>query len=405
MLSQSIYSLSRTDLWKKTCRRLLVLLLASFGLFHPVLAQVKSINLDLVQSKLNNGLPLPAEQEFMVVGAIPEKIELVKLTLQRADKSSASAQSYFWKSPFGYQELSYQILVADALRSNESYILEFGFYQTAGADQIREVRSLITQNLQTYLSSLSEIKNGKIKFEDSDEVILAQMELIVQKGAYYFELPNGQQFPGFSDLTRIKLRQHREIKLKDASLNAVGVGEKDDPKAVYANQYQQELMAIIAAELDQYFSPNMLVRVDEKVFSNYPTEKTANVIPINFGYGAISLSKNLPEQEFVTGPYLGVSFPLGNRKFSPIMSNLSVSGGFFMSGNMENSLGEQLSGPILSRPMYVGLGYNFFRFVRLNLGGTFINSKLPNGDNSRSFNPFFGISAEFNLWLGLGKKN
>lgn len=282
--------------------------------------------------------------------------------------------------------------------------MEFRFYQKAGADQVEKVADQVYQNLETYLSTIVTIKKGGIEFSQNIPSILSQMASIVESGIFYFEPPNGQPFPGFSDLTRAKLEQHKKLKMGQAKFNATDVGENDNAKAVFARTYLEELYAIIGSEIDQYFSPNMLVMVDEKIFKNYKTEDEPNVIPINVGYGAISLSKNLPDQEFVASPYVGVSFPLGNRAFNKFMNNFSISTGVFIRGNMENSLGERISGPVIDRPIYVGLGYNFFRIIRLNAGGTFITTKQLGGVNQNSFNPFIGLSAEFNIWLGVGKK-
>lgn len=370
----------------------------------PAYAQIETVNLDIVSGKLNGGNPIPTEQSFYIQGAIPEKIEMVKLIIYPSKKSEKAASSYFWKTPFGYQELSYQVLVSDPLRSNSDYHLEFGFYQKAGKEQVDEVIRLISQNINSYISTITTIKRGGIKFSENNEVILSNLEQIVERGAYYFELPNGQKFPGFSDITRAKLEQREKLKLGRAKLNTTEVDENENARAVYAAQYLSELNEIITAEIEQFISPNMLVRVDEKVFTNYPTEKTANVIPINIGYGAISLSKGLPDQEFAYSPYVGLSFPLGNRTFARFMNNLSISTGVFISGDMENALSEKISGPLADRPVYVGLGYNFFRFIRLNAGGTFITTEQMGGSKVNSFQPFLGLSAEFNLWLGFGKK-
>jgi hypothetical protein len=369
----------------------------------PLQAQIETITLDIVTGKLNGANPIPAETEFYIQGAIPEKIEMVKLTIYPSKKTEKAGNSYYWKSPFGYKELSYQVLISNPLRSSQDYYLEFGFYQKAGKEQIEEVTRLISQNIKSYLSTITTIKRGGIKFSESNEVILSNLEQILEKGAYYFELPNGEKFAGFSDITRAKLEQREKIKMGKAKFNATQVGENDNARAVYASQYLAELNDILAAEITQYLSPNMLVRVDEKIFEKYPTEKTANLIPINIGYGAISLSKGLPDQEFTHSPYVGFSFPLGNRTFARFMNNLSISSGVFISGNMENALNERISGPI-DRPIYVGLGYNFFRVIRLNAGGTFITTEQLGGMNVNSFQPFVGLSAEFNLWLGFGKK-
>jgi hypothetical protein len=369
----------------------------------PLQAQIETITLDIVTGKLNGANPIPAETEFYIQGAIPEKIEMVKLTIYPSKKTEKAGNSYYWKSPFGYKELSYQVLISNPLRSSQDYYLEFGFYQKAGKEQIEEVTRLISQNIKSYLSTITTIKRGGIKFSESNGVILSNLEQILEKGAYYFELPNGEKFAGFSDITRAKLEQREKIKMGKAKFNATQVGENDNARAVYASQYLAELNDILAAEITQYLSPNMLVRVDEKIFEKYPTEKTANLIPINIGYGAISLSKGLPDQEFTHSPYVGFSFPLGNRTFARFMNNLSISSGVFISGNMENALNERISGPI-DRPIYVGLGYNFFRVIRLNAGGTFITTEQLGGMNVNSFQPFVGLSAEFNLWLGFGKK-
>ncbi|WP_296698170.1 hypothetical protein [Algoriphagus sp.] len=383
----------------------LFLLIGSILLLSiPLYCQVTTVSLDLIQNKIAGGQPLPAEEKFYILGGIPEKIEMVKLTIYPAKKTEKSGYSYFWKAPFGYKELSYQVLVSDPLRSNTDYYLEFGFYQKAGAQQIEEVRALISQNIKTYLSNITTIKKSGIHFSESDVVILNNIRSILEQGAYYFELPNGEAFPGFSDITLSKLEQREKLKMGKAKYNATGVGENDNARAVYAAQYLEELNAIISSEISQYLSPNMLVRVDEKVFESYPTEKTSNALPINVGYGGISLSSNLPDQEFVHSPYVGFSFPLGNRTFARFMNNLSISTGAFISGKMENSLNERISGPIIDRPVYIGLGYNFFRVIRLNAGGTFITTETLSGNNVNSFQPFVGLSAEFKLWLGFGNK-
>ncbi|WP_339878946.1 hypothetical protein [uncultured Algoriphagus sp.] len=384
-------------------KKLLSILL--FGLCALSLhAQVTTINLDLITGKINGGLPLPAEKEFYVQGAIPEKIEMVKLLIYQSRKTEKTGYTYFWKAPFGYKDLSYQVLMADPLRSNTDYRLEFGYYQKAGPEQIEEVRSLIHQNIKTYLSTITTIKRGGIHFSESDEVLINNLSKIVDQGAYYFELPNGDKFPGFSDITRSKLEQRGKLKMGKAKFNVTGMTEADNVRAVFANNYITELENILFSEVDQYLSPNMLVRVDESVFENYPTEKTANSLPINVGYGAISLSDGLPEQDFVMSPYAGLSFPLGNRTFARFMNNMSISTGFFLSGDIKNQLDEKISGPVLDRPIYVGLGYNFFRFIRLNAGGTFITTEQVGGMSDDSFQPFVGVSAEFNIWLGIGSK-
>lgn len=387
-------------------RKLLLPLLMLLGIQSFSFAQesLTTVNLDLIQSKINGGMPLPSEEKFYIRGAIPSSIELVKVKVYPSKKSEKSGLTYLWKAPFGYQENSFQALVEDPLRANEDYHVEIGFYQKAGKEEVEELRQLIQTNLDTYLTTITTVKKRGINFEDSDEQILNNMNKIIEVGAFYFEMPNGAAFPGFSDLTRKKLEQRKKLKMNKAKYNVSGLSEADNARGAYAQQYLSELKTIVFAEVDQYLTTNLLALVDEKIFQNYPTEKKANSIPINVGYSAISLSKNLPQQEFVYSPYVGFSFPLGNRTFTRFMSNMSISAGMFLSKEIENSLGERISGPAFDRPVYVGLGYSFFRFVRLNAGGTYLTTEQLDGNNVSSIQPYVGLSAEFRIWLGFGNK-
>ncbi|MBN7812561.1 hypothetical protein J0A68_16525 [Algoriphagus sp. H41] len=363
-----------------------------------------TVNLDLIQNRINGGMPLPAEEKFYIQGAIPNEVGLVKVELFPSKKSDKTKNTYYWKPPFGYKELSFHILVEHPLRSSEDYQIEFSFFQKATQDEVAELRKLIKSNLSSYLNTITSIKKGGVVFEDSNDQILNNSNEIVEAGLRYFALPDGASFPGFSDLTRKKLEQRKKLKMGDAKFNIFGKSKEEDARVVYANKYLEELQGILFSEVDQFLSYNLLAIVDEKKFMNYPTEKKPNSIPLNIGYGAIPLSKNLQSKEYVHSPYVGFSFPLGNRTFAKFMSNMSVSAGMFLSKDMENSMGERIGGVAFDRPVYVGLGYNFFRFLRLNAGGTFLNTEKLNGSTFNDFQPFVGLSAEFRLWVGFGDK-
>lgn len=50
--------------------------------------QIKKVNLNLIYGELNGGLPIPAEEPFAVTGAVPDNIEMVKLTIFPSKKIS-----------------------------------------------------------------------------------------------------------------------------------------------------------------------------------------------------------------------------------------------------------------------------------------------------------------------------
>lgn len=201
---------------------LIVMIWGSFGL--PVWGQeaLTTVNLDLIQNRINGGKPLPSEEKFYVHGAIPSTIEMVRVKVYPSKKSDKAARVYYWTSPFGYDDLAFKVLIEDPLRSNDNYHVEVGFYQRAGKEESQELRRLIETNLSTYLNTITSVKKGGIHMEDSDDQILSNMSQIVETGAYYFEMPNAAPFPGFSDLTRKKLEQRKKLKMGRQSITSPG---------------------------------------------------------------------------------------------------------------------------------------------------------------------------------------
>ncbi len=380
------------------------LLILLFCVFGSVKAQMQSVSLDISQSEINGGNALPAEEAFQIRGEIPSEIGLVTMTIFPSNKSAKAGHMYDWRTTFGYQERAFQLQVSDPLRSNQNYDMVFQFYQKAETDQIREVRELIHQNLEAYVSTITEVRKSGIKLSESQPVIMENLDQIVLQGTRNFALPRGEKFPGFSDIVRQKIDQATGLKLRLAKWNVSENTDDEQERAIYAEQYMKELLQLLYAETDQYLSPNMLTLVDEKSIRNYPTEKTANVIPINIGYGAISLGNDVANDQFVQGTFAGLSFPLGNKVFTKFLGNMSPSTGVFLSGNLENSQGDRISGPWVDRPIYVGLGYNFLRILRLNAGGAFLTTTPDGGSSRDSFQPYVGLSLEMNVWFGFGKK-
>ena len=382
----------------------LLFLMIMFGIVGSLQAQMQSVSLDISQSLINGGNPLPSEEAFQIRGAIPSEIEMVILSIFPSNKSAKTSHAYHWRTTFGYQERAFQIQISDPLRSNQNYDMVFQYYQPAETDQIREVRDLIQKNLKAYVSTITEVRKSGIKLSESQPVIMENLNQIVIQGTGNFVLPRGEKFSGFSDIVLQKIDQATGIKLRLAKWNVSKDADDDQERAIYAEQYSEELLQLLYAETDQYLTPNMLTLVDEKAIRNYPTEKTANVIPINIGYGAISLGNDITNNEFVQGTFAGLSFPLGNRVFTKFLGNMSFSTGVFLSGKLENSQGDRIAGPWVDRPIYVGLGYNFLRVLRLNAGGAFLTTTPVGGVSRDSFQPYVGLSLEMNVWFGFGNK-
>jgi hypothetical protein len=367
-------------------------------------SQIKSINYDVVSNEINSGVVLPAEEPFYIKGTLPRGIEYVKIRVNRPGKSANQAESYDWKRAFDFEVNQYEIFVANPLKSNTNYDFEFFFYERASERQMDEVKEAIGENLEAYIKSNFEVSSGGIKAYNNDQVMLSQMNQIVENGLEDYRHFLGRDFPGFSDLVKQKLDQRNKLKLRRARFNILGKSDGDNEKAAYANKYIEELIEAVQNETEQFLSRSLMSLVDIRTVNSYPTEKKPGTLPLNFGYGAFAVKRSLSSTEYLNGPYLGLSLPLGNKTFQKFLGNASFSTGVFLQ-NFNASSGERISGPIVNLPIYAGLGYKMFRVMRFNAGAVLINMEdINSGVKTDYIQPYVGMSLEFNLWVGLNNR-
>ncbi|GAB2615760.1 hypothetical protein [Belliella aquatica] len=371
---------------------------------NHVLGQIKSVNFDVVTNQINSGVPLPSEEPFYIKGTLPTNIKFVKVKVNRPGKSDKQAEEYVWKTAFDFQVSQYELFVATPLKSNTEYNLEFSYYENANEEQMDEVKSALNKNLESYINANLEVASGGIKSYSNDQVMIAQMNQIVENGLLDYRHFLGRDFPGFSDLVKQKLDQKDKLKLRRARFNILGRNEEDNEKAVYANAYIDELVGTVQNEVDQFLARSLIALVDERIVNAYPTEKKPHTLPLNFGYGAFAVKRTLSSTEYFNGPYVGLSFPLGNKTFQKFLGNASISTGVFLQ-NFESKSGNQISGPLVNLPIYAGLGYKIFNVMRFNAGAVMINMEEVNsGSNTNYIQPYVGLSLEFNLWVGLNNR-
>ncbi|QDH81371.1 hypothetical protein FKX85_20985 [Echinicola soli] len=383
-----------------------LLLLGVLCSHQIVQAQIKSVQYDVVRNQINEGNPLPSEEIFYIKGIIPEGISYIESKVYQSSKNINKAETYTWKQPFNFQVNQYEILVTDPLRSNEKYTIELYYYQRADQAQMEDLKASVNHNLAAYIKANLEISKGKIHAYNSNKVMLAQLDKIVSDGIKNYSHFINQDFSGFSDIVKQKLKQREEIKLKKAKFNLLGKkkGSEDNERAVYAYQYIDELIALLQNETNQYLSDNMFALVDIRSMEAYPTVNKPSSIPLNFGYGGFAMKRSFPDTEYFNGMYAGVSVPLGNKAFTKFLGNASFSAGVFLQ-NFETENGSKISGPFVNLPIYAGLGYKVFRVFRFNAGLVAVTTETP-GLSNDNFNlqPYAGFSLEFNVWLGLNNK-
>src|SRR5690606_12504407 len=129
------------------------LLIICFLLPFLGMAQIRSIELDVVKNQINSGLPLPSEESFYISGILPKGVKLVELTIFRSHKDRSTGKNYAWRASYQFESNQYEFFVADPMRRNETYTMSFNFYTQAGIDETDAVMNAIHANLEAHIKA------------------------------------------------------------------------------------------------------------------------------------------------------------------------------------------------------------------------------------------------------------
>lgn len=376
-------------------KRPILLTLLSIPLFLS--AQIESVPYDIIKNQLNGGTPIPAEEPFTIKGLLPEGVKAVRMEVHKRKKQENADFTYVWKAPFDYKVEEYELNVSDPLRSNKPYTFVFSFFKKAEPGSLRNLREGLHENLGAYVRANYQIDRRGFTSLSPRKTVLINLSNIVRTGASQYEQFIASDFRGFSDIVAQKLEQLEKVKLKDAKFSVFG-GKKDldSAKVVFAERQIDQLIGILHAEVDQYLNKDMLVLVDKREVADMRTEKLPSYLPINVGYGGAYFSGNFSNFDYGSAPHVGISIPLGNRTFTKYLGNASISAGVMLL-NMENNDDQTISGPLIQRPIYAALGYQFLNVFRFHVGGTLTSRENLSGTEIISVYPYVGLSFEFDI--------
>jgi hypothetical protein len=363
----------------------------------PAQGQFARVEFDYANAYFNNGQPLPAEQRMIITGPADANIYLVEMDIFRA-KSKQTKPPLFagmWKRRGEPGEATFRIPVNYKLTGSTDYDFRVIYYRSISDRERLALREEMYQALDSYLAQALEPDDKKVKLINSPNAMISDLNTLVLDGLTYYRSLNEIRFDGFSSLVEQTLDNFdkQPIDARDAGL--------------------KRIQTLVHTEVDQVINSNLVLRTDVRQVPQYETERTRRPLALNVGYGGVILDRGTENFSYGTSPYVGISLPLANAALSGrFWSNASVSLGVFLE-NFENSDGETVTGPIFGRPYYLGVGYNFFRFIRLNVGVTALEeqgtSTVGNGNaalnvSAISLRPFVGISAELDLWVGFRER-
>jgi hypothetical protein len=388
---------------KKNC--LLLLFLLSVTL---VQAQYKPVTFDYNKSYFNEGNPLPAETFFMLQGEVPADVNLVSANIF-SENGKSLLHKAIWKRAEGDKSNTFQIPVTYKLRSEDEYSIRINYFKEVDQASTKEFKDQLYSYLDAYIDQTVQIEKNKIRLTEPVNRIVDNLNDIVNRSSAYYDNKSNISFPGFSDMVKNSLKNIRNTSLSDSKFNLFKREDDSnrDMKIKYAQEKISTLKELIKSETGIVLNTDLLAVYDSKNIENYSTEKINKPLTINIGYGATYFNGNLNNLSYDSAPYAGIAFPLGNRAFnSKFFSKTTLSAGVFL-GNFRNAADQRITGPVVGLPVYAAIGYPVFEFVRFNAGATLLQNAGAGTDNFNfqqvTVRPFIGLSADINLWIGLGK--
>ncbi len=380
-----------------------------FSISNNIFAQYQTVMYDYEKNYFNQGQALPAEDYFMVSGSVPQSVDYVEIEVHKSGKVDKNKPLFVatWKRSHTNTSQTFDVPVNYKLRGNSEYDLAINTYRKATQTEKDNLRQILNSSLDAYVDGVISVEKRRFSLDKPAGAMVKDMDDIVNNGTTFYTNKINFTFPGFSDIIKNKIKQIKDAKLRRGLFNfsKKAAESRRDARRLYAEKLLGELKTAIHTELEQLINTEMVVLGDNKQVHEYPTAKVRNTLSINAGYGGAYFSGGINDLSYDSAPYVGLSFPLGRSYRSRFLSNTSVSVGAFLT-NFEDETGQEVTGPIFNRPYYVGLGYKIFQFIRFNAGATFLESASNTQFDVKNVKvkPFIGVSAEINLWMGLGNK-
>jgi hypothetical protein len=355
-------------------------------------AQYTEVNLDFESAYIGENNPLPAATNILLSGAIPAYIDRVSINIysHRGRDNRTPLHNAVWQRPLENRDASYSLPLNFKLRPSSEYDIEVLYFSSTSSKERNELLKRSERRLKLYLES-QRSPNGKgVNWEQKPKRLVEDMNALLQADLKTYRRTKSAPDLAFSELIELQLEKMSKLKMsKDSSATQAAV------RKAYSN-----LEGLMESELQRMIPERLYRLADSRYLEDCPTEQKQGVLSLTTGYGGAYLSGDLGENlDYDTSPFAGLSFPLGNRAFAPrFFSNTYIGFGVYFN-NLENSKGEELSGPIIGRPVYASLDYKLFQFIYLNLGATLLEQGQQDNSSELLIRPFIGLSAKVNLSL------
>ena len=367
----------------------------------PAWAQKPTITFNYERSSFNMDQPLPAEKYFFVTGEISEAVSMVEIIFQpgKRNKDYVLYQN-LWKRSFSDTKQSFLLPINYRLRGNTEYDITINYYRPTTAQEIRNLQEAIFSELDTYIDQSIVLSKKRIRLIKGVSSMVSDMNTIVNTALTYYRNNNNIRFEGFSNII--------QDRLKIVTSNTL---RRDSTLAAGRDQQVRELKDMVRAEVANLLNTGFSILANSRFVNGYLTERAQNMLTVHVGYGGVFLNDKVENLNTGSSGMAGITLPLGKRAFAPrLMSNSAVVLGFYFQ-DFDNDNGVKVSGPIFGKPVYAGIGYKVYEFIRISAGVTFLENRVDNNrngtpvdiDNTLYLRPFIGVAADINFWASLSR--
>lgn len=372
-------------------------LILFFVLTLSLSAQFETVTFDYELSTFNDNQPLPSETAMIITGTIPDEIQMVEVKIYTSKGRDGRDPLYqaAWKRPYNKPKGDFRVPVNYKLPSSKKYDVEINYLVRIDEKQRQEFYSQLKESLNAYIDQIFDLKKNKFELDKSPRQAIADMNELVEGALTVYRSQTASEFAGFSDIIREKMEDLKKTDILHRDSTGVGM----EPLKIAS------LKKLLHNEVRYLLNDDLLKIADARYVEDYETDNKSGYFALSAGYGAVYLGGNINNLDYDTAPYISIGFPLSTSRIAPtFLRNSSLTLGIFLS-DFENDEGGEITGPIVKKPIQVGLDYKLFQFIRFNVGAALLEENgNNNGDDSRIFvQPFIGLSAKVNLQLSFDK--
>lgn len=370
-------------------------------------SQNPTINFNYELSNLNGGQPMPEETYFVLNGSINQQVTMVEVMIfdNNGKDDRHSLYENIWKRDTQDGRPSFFIPVNYKLRAGNEYDYRINYYRRASKEEITNLRDELFASLDAYLDQHLQFDKKQVNLSKNGKKMAADMNSIVINGLLYYKSPLDIRFPGFSQGVADQLN----LITKNNYDQVMGEKSSQSQKLQGVDKALRDLKIRVHSEVAHIFNAGLSVLGDSKYIDDYPVKEGRTILNLHAGFGGVSLEKDLNDENFGSGAMVGITLPLGKSAFrGKFWSNTAFVTGIYLKDFDSAEDGVSASGPIIDKPIYAGLGYRLFQFVRLSAGVTILENRgdLQNTTLNKDiyFRPFVGLTGDIKLWANFGSR-